>query len=95
MKGLAKAAKVAAVVLVGIGVLIGYFRWYTKAVITAAVEPSSASVSSSIDEETSQRLLQVVTEARNRLGVPSLQVALFASETEWWTASVGWADPKA
>ncbi len=75
--------------------LIGYFRWHSRAVVTAAVPAGSHAVATTLDPATSDRLLQVVAEARERLDVPALQVAVVKEGEVVWTAGVGWADPPA
>ena len=52
-------------------------------------------VAATLDPAASDRLLQVVADARERLGVPALQVAVVQGGELVWTGAVGWADPPA
>ncbi|BAD41006.1 serine hydrolase domain-containing protein [Symbiobacterium thermophilum] len=74
---------------------IGYLRWHTRAVVTAAVPAGSHAVATTLDPAASDRLMQVVSDARERLGVPALQVAVVKGGELVWTGAVGWADPPA
>jgi len=78
----------------GTALTIGYLRWHSRAVVAAAIEPGSESMESTLDEATSPRLLQVITEARKRLDLPGLQVAVLLRGGGFWTGSAGWADPE-
>lgn len=82
---------IATVVLI-FGVLIGYGRWYAKNVVAGAFTNAPA-VSTNLDAETSAALLDVLTQARATLEVPSLQIAVATRQGKWWTGSSGWADP--
>jgi len=84
----------ALLVFAGGAALIGYFRWYSREVVTAAVPAGSHSVATTLDPSVSDRLLQLITEARERLDVPGLQVAVVRGGELVWTGSVGWADPR-
>jgi len=88
-------AKLAVVCAAALVFALGYARWYAAAVITTPVRPGLESMESNLDPETAARLMQVVAAERDRLGVPSLQVAVILPDGAWWTGSVGWADPRA
>ncbi len=83
----------AGAVALGVG-SVGYLRWHTRAVVTAAPAGSHV-VAATLDPAASDRLLQVVADARERLGVPALQVAVVQGGELVWTGAVGWADPPA
>lgn len=94
MVGLPKWLAALAAAAAGVVVIIGYLQWHSRTVVTAATPPGSASMTSTLDPETSGRLLQVLTEARARLDVPSLQAAVVVAGEGMWTGAVGWADPR-
>jgi len=85
----------ALLLLVGGASLFGYLRWHSQAVVTASVPPGSHAVAATLDPDTSERLLQVITEARERLDVPGLQVAVVRGGEVVWSGAVGWPDPPA
>jgi len=80
-------------VFVGGGTLLSYLRWHSRAVVTAAVPTGPRSVVTTLDPALSDRLLQVLTEARERLDLPGLQVAVVEGGELVWTGAAGWADP--
>ncbi|MBP2019001.1 D-alanyl-D-alanine carboxypeptidase [Symbiobacterium terraclitae] len=81
--------------IVGGAALFGYLRWYSRSVVAAAVPPGSRPVVTTLDPAASDRLLQVVTEARERLDLPGLQVAVVRGGEVVWAGGAGWADPPA
>lgn len=95
MMGFRKWTAALAAAAAGVAVMMGYFQWYSHTVVTAALQPGSESTATTLDPERSERLLHVLTEARKRLDVPSLQAAVLIGGEGMWTGAVGWADPSA
>jgi len=83
------------VVLMGSAALIGYLRWHSRAVVTAAVPAGLHSVVTTLEADLSVRLMAAVAEARDQLDLPAVQVAVVKGGDVVWTGAVGWVDPPA
>ncbi len=70
-----------------------YARWYSGSVLGGDAQELTHVVAS-IDEDASKKLLDIVTDARRELDVPSLQVSVIIPDKGKWSCAAGWADPK-
>lgn len=90
--------RITTVMIIVCGILLTstlYARWYSSSILGGDAQTQALThVVSSIDEETSKKLLKIVTDARKELDVPSIQVSVIIPDQGKWSCGAGWADPK-